>query len=101
MPDLILRSLKHDVIIMTAGGCKGVDIMITLNVSLTTVERAKSKLKKYSNVERGEGKPGAPEKINALMENISLHVELIDNVDPYFNGFVCSFYTIKGIYTSL
>ena len=74
MPDPISRSVKHDAIIMTAGGHKAADIAITLNVSLSTVKRAKGKLKKYGDVEGGKGKPGAPGKINALMENVSLRV---------------------------
>ena len=65
MPDLILRSVKYDVIIMTAGGCKAADIVITLNVSLSTVKRAKGKLKKYSHVKEGKGKLGTSGKINA------------------------------------
>ena len=71
MPDPIPRSIKHDAIIMSAGGRKAADIAITLNVSLSTVTRAKSKLKKHGDVEGGKGKPGAPGKINALMENVS------------------------------
>jgi transposase len=74
MPDPIPRSIKHDAMIMVADGHKADDIAITLNISISTVKRAKSKLKKHGDVEGGKGKPGAPGKINALMENVSLHV---------------------------
>ena len=72
MPDPISRSVKHDAIIMIMGSHKALDNAITLNVSLSTVKRAKGKLKKYSDIKGGKGKPGAPGKINALMENVSI-----------------------------
>ena len=74
MPDPIPRSVKHDAITMTAAGHKAADIAITLNISLSAVKRAKSKLKEHGDVEGGKGKPGAPGKINALMENVRLRV---------------------------
>ena len=65
MPDPILHSVKHNAIIMTVGGRKAVDIAITLNISLFTVKRAKGKLKKFSDVKEGKGKPSTSGKINA------------------------------------
>ena len=70
--DPIPRSIKHDAIIMAADGHSNHDIAITLNISISMVKRAKSKLKKHGDVEGGKGKPGAPGKINALTENVSL-----------------------------
>jgi len=72
MPDKISRSVKVDVTILDAQGVKEIDIAQNLDVSLRTIQRVKSKYRKYGDVEGGVKKCGRKSLMDSGMENVSL-----------------------------
>lgn len=70
MLEKITREVKHDALIMTAKGANQVDVAESLGISDRTIRRAKSKLRRYGDIEGGKKKPGRKQKITYPMEDV-------------------------------
>lgn len=74
------RKLKHDAVIMDASGMKQKDIVTTLDVSRSTITRAKRKLKETGDIEGGGKKRGPKGKLDEGMRNVFFLFSIIDGL---------------------
>jgi transposase len=71
MPSSIPRAVKQESVILGTQGIKPQDIAITLNISVDTVRRVATRVRKYGDVEGGYQKSGPKGKIDHFMEEVN------------------------------
>jgi len=70
MPETISREIKNKSLSLAMEGRQEKDIALELNISVSTVQRAKWKAFRYGDVEGGRKKAGPKGKIDGFMEEV-------------------------------
>jgi transposase len=70
MRDKLPRNVKLQCLELDAQGNKQADIAATTGVSISTITRAKGKMKQYGDIEGGKQKRGPSSKMDPGMETV-------------------------------
>lgn len=74
----IPREIKHDAIALGNGGHTQDDIVDILGISVSTIQRAKYRLRDYGDIEGGQQKRGPKPKLSTDLEQVTLSRRDID-----------------------
>jgi transposase len=66
----VSRSKKHEAVILNAKGVTQVDIATSLNISISTIQRAKARQHKYGDIEAGYQKRGPKDPFPPGVQNV-------------------------------